>query len=153
MDTRRFMIYRVQNSLLPTSATRYINPVHTFPNYFLTMYCDIPHPHPQLHLGLTSSLFASEVPIKILYAFLISHACYMLRPSPPPISIALIVFDEEYKKKGSTVRSFVIFLVTSLSFRSYIFKFKYSLGQKRPLRCRNSEKNAPVHLCIHDVTI
>jgi hypothetical protein len=55
-----------------------INPVHTFQLYykigFLTSY--------HLHLGLPSGLFRSGFPTKNVYAFLLFHACCILRLHP-----------------------------------------------------------------------
>jgi len=41
-------------------------------------------------VGLWSGLFPSGSPIKILYAFLVSHTCYMTRPSHPSVWVWIL---------------------------------------------------------------
>jgi len=72
--------YRVQNSPPQIPILSQMNPVHTFPPYFLKTASNVSCLH--LRLRLPSSFLPSGFPTKILYAFYnLSHTCYMPRPS------------------------------------------------------------------------
>jgi hypothetical protein len=57
-----------------------MNTVHTFPTYFPKIHSNIIFQ--SVHRS-SEWFFISGFPIKILYAFLISYACYIPRPSHP----------------------------------------------------------------------
>jgi hypothetical protein len=63
--------YRVQNTPPHVSILSQISPVHIFPSCFRVIQSNI-------------ILLPSDFPNQILYAFLVSHVCYMPRPSHPP---------------------------------------------------------------------
>jgi hypothetical protein len=63
-------------SLIPTLGKMHL--VHVFSSHFPKMLSS------HLRLGFESGLLPTVFPTKILYAFLISHTCYMPRPSDIP---------------------------------------------------------------------
>jgi hypothetical protein len=67
-----------------------------------------------LLLGLSSGLYTSGFPIRILYAFLFPHACYTPCPSHP--LIILIIPGEQYKLWSSSLCSFLHPPITSSLF-------------------------------------
>jgi len=73
--------YRVHKTPPLVPILNQVHPVHTFPPSFPKSHRILSS---HLPLGLQSDLFLSDFQTKILYAFLVSHACYMFRQSHPP---------------------------------------------------------------------
>jgi hypothetical protein len=69
-----------------------MNRVYILTTCFFKIHFNI---NSHLHLGLTTELFSSGIPTKILYTFLFSHAFYVTHHSPPPPLMNVIVFYVE----------------------------------------------------------
>jgi len=67
-----------------------MHPVHTFPSYFHTIHSNISY---HLRLGLTSGIFPSRFPTKILYAFFISHTAILIQA---PSSALMFKFRNKF---------------------------------------------------------
>jgi hypothetical protein len=98
-----------------------------FPTIFPQDHSKIIHP---TSLGLTTGLSPSGFPTKILYAFLISHACYMPAHPTPLDVITLIIFGEAYK------------LLNLL-----IMQFSPASHHFLPLRSKHSPQHPILNLC------
>jgi len=73
--------YRIYNNVSLVPILSHMNPVHSFPPYFPKIHSNI------IFLSTPRSckwFLPSGFSTKILYKFLISHACYVSRPSQPP---------------------------------------------------------------------
>jgi hypothetical protein len=88
--------------------------IHTIPFYISKIHINIVHSPTSGSSEWSLSYWLShQCPICIP---LLTHSCYMIRPSHPSWLIILIIFSEEYTLWSSSLCSFLQLLVTSFHF-------------------------------------